>query len=336
MRQIRHGAPGVFAELAELAYSGTMKFVLGLDGGGSKTECVVMDAEQAVRAQGRSGPSNPMRVGFGGALAAVCEAARWAMQDAKVRTEDVAGICAGLAGTAANEAARKMKRLLMEEYPGRVVHVCTDLELTLEATGEGAAIVLVAGTGSAAVGRDRQGRIARVGGHGPLLGDEGSAYDIGKRAAIAALREYDRTGQTSELGARILKELRLNDWQEFQTRVHAVPDEVFPRIFPVIGQAADEGHHGAQELLQLAAAELAWLVNDLVERLNLRHERCLLVKSGGTVHRSRYFDEQLNQRLQDAAPFAEFGSMAMTAAEAAARIALRLLNSPERIHCDGV
>jgi len=266
-----------------------------------------------------------MRVGFGGALASVCEAARWAMQDAKVSVDEVEGLCAGLAGTAHAEAARKMKRLLTEEYPGRVVHVCTDLELTLEATGSGPAIVLVAGTGSAAVGRDVLGHIARVGGHGPLLSDEGSAYDIGKRAAMAAIREYDHTGINSAMGERILKELGVANWQEFQTRVHALPDEVFPRIFPVVGKSADEGDSTAREYLQTAAAELAWLVNDLVDRLDLRDRKFLLVMTGGMVQRSRYFDEQVNQRLREVAPLAEFGALAMTAAEAAALMALRLV-----------
>ncbi len=303
--------------------------MLGFDGGGTKTECVLMDEEKSVRAQGRSGPSNPTRVGFGGALASVSEAARLALQNARIPLEDVAGICAGLAGTGDADAARKMKRLLGEEYSGRVVHVCTDLDLTLEATGEGPAIVLVAGTGSAAVGRDRQGKIARMGGHGPLLGDEGSAYDIGKRAAIAELRGYDRDGVISAFGTKILKELGMESWEEFQTRVYAVPDEVFPRIFPVVAKAADEGEAGAQELLQLAAAELAWLANDLVDRLNLREQKFLLVKTGGMLQRSKYFDEQLNLRLHEAEPQAEFGALAMTTAEAAARMALRMLRSKD-------
>jgi N-acetylglucosamine kinase-like BadF-type ATPase len=314
-----------------------MKYVLGFDGGGTKTECVLMDAEKNVCAQGRSGPSNPLRVGFGGSLAAVCEAGLLAMRNGKISLEDVAGLCAGLAGAAQPDAARKMKRLLSEEYPGRDVHVCTDLELTLEATGDGPAIVLVAGTGSAAVGRDAHGRIASVGGHGPLLGDEGSAYDIGKRAAMAALREYDRSNVTSPFGAKMLKELGVNSWQEFQTRAHAVPDDVLPRIFPLVARAADEGEPSAQELLKLAAAELGCLVNDLVERLKLREQRFLLVKSGGAIQRSRYFDEQLNERLRAAAPHAEFGALLTTAAEAAARIALRRLSSEgsERIEPDG-
>jgi N-acetylglucosamine kinase-like BadF-type ATPase len=312
---------------AILAYSGVMKYVLGFDGGGTKTECVLMDAERNVRSQGRSGPSNPLRVGFGGSLAAVCEAGRLALQNAKVSNEQVAGLCAGLAGTGQAEAARKMKRLLGQEYPGALVEVCTDLELTLEATGDGPAIVLVAGTGSAAVGRDAEGNTVRVGGHGPLLGDEGSAYDIGKRAAIAQLRYYDRNGHTSASGAKILKELGVESWQEFQARVHAVPDELFPKIFPVVARAADEGDTEAQELLQSAATELSLLVNDLVSRLNLREQKFLLVKTGGMLQRSRYFDERLNERLRTAAPQAEFGALAVAAAEAAARIALRMVRS---------
>src|ERR1700749_2177619 len=147
-----------------------MRFVLGFDGGGTKTDCVLMDEQQQVRSRARGGPSNPMRVGFGGALASVCEAARVAIHDADLTAEQIAVLCTGLAGTSAPEAETKMRRLLRQEFPASAVHVCSDLDLTLEATGSGPAIVLIMGTGSAAVGRDEEGRISRIGGHGPLLG----------------------------------------------------------------------------------------------------------------------------------------------------------------------
>jgi glucosamine kinase len=300
-----------------------MRFVLGFDGGGTKTECVLMDEGRRVRASARAGPSNPMRVGFGGALAAVCEAGQMAMQNAKLSLEELSGLCAGLAGAAQPESERKMKKLLAEEFPGKLVHVCTDLDLTLEATGSGPAIVLIAGTGSAAVGRGCDGQMARVGGHGPLLGDEGSAYDIGRRAAIEALRASDRGIANSSLASRILRELRVGDWEEFHLRVYSIPDEVFPRIFPVVAAAAEEGDQSARELLQDAALALAGLVTDLVERLQLKSQRFLLVKSGGMVGRTPYFDQLIDERLRLAAPQAEFGALAMTAAEAAAAMALR-------------
>jgi N-acetylglucosamine kinase-like BadF-type ATPase len=284
-----------------------------------------MDERGRVGATGRSGPSNPMRVGFGGALAAVCEAGRLAMQNGKIGLADIGAVCAGLAGAAQPESERKMQKLLSEEFPGKLVKVCTDLDLTVEATGDGPAIVLVAGTGSAAVGRQKNGPILRVGGHGPLLGDEGSAYDVGRRATIAALREADRGRTDSPLAARILKELRVGDWEDLHLRVYSVPDEVFPRIFPVVATAADEGDREARAHLDHAAMELAGLVSDLVERLELKEQKFQLVKSGGMVGRSRYFDRLLDERLKVAARYVEFGELVVSASEAAARLALRMM-----------
>jgi len=317
-----------YAETARLAYALGMRFVLGLDGGGTKTECVLMDEAGLIRAEGRSGPSNPMRVGFGGALAAVCEAGRAAMQYAKLSAGDISVVCAGLAGAAQPESQRKMKKLLSEEFPTQIVHVCTDVDLRLEATGEGRAIVLNVGTGTFAVGRDLNGQVIRVGGHGPLLGDEGSAYDVGRRATIAALRAADRGEADSPLAARILRDLRAEDWEDLQLRVYRAPDEVFPRIFPIVTAAADEGDSEARMLLQHAAGELSGLLVDLMVRLDLNDEKFLLVKSGGMVGHSAYFDKLLDQRLRMAAPYAQFGALIVTAAQAAARLALRLLPAP--------
>jgi N-acetylglucosamine kinase-like BadF-type ATPase len=314
-----------YSERAWLTYALNMRYVLGMDGGGTKTECVLMDETGLVRAEGKSGPSNPMRVGFGGALVAACEAARSAISNAKLSVNDVRAVCAGLAGAAQPESQRKMKKLLSEEFPTQVVEVCTDVDLKLEATGEGRAIVLNVGTGTFAVGRDLNGQAIRVGGHGPLLGDEGSAYDVGRRAMIAALRASDRGEADSPLAARILREMRATDWEDLQLRVYRVPDEVFPRIFPIVTSAADEGDQEARELLKEAAGELAGLVGDLMERLKLEEEKFLLVKSGGMVGRSVYFDKLLDERLRVIAPKAEFGELVVTAAEAAARLALRML-----------
>lgn len=311
--------------MERLAYALGMRMVLGFDGGGTKTECVLMDEAYRVRGTARSGPSNPMRVGFGGALASVCEAGQLALQNAKVSQAEISAICAGLAGAAQPESERKMKKLLAAEFPGKLVQICTDLDLTLEATGSGAAIVLVAGTGSAAVGRGADGQMARVGGHGPLLGDEGSAYAIGQRAAIEGLRAADRGLPNSPLATRILRELGAADWEEFQLRVYSGADEVFPRIFPVVATAAEEGDDTARALLREAAEALASLVADLVERLKLKSHNFLLVKSGGMVGRATYFDQLMDEKLRLAAPYAQFGDLTMTAAEAAARLALRMM-----------
>ena len=305
-----------------------MRFVLGFDGGGTKTECVLMGEDRRVVAQSRGGPSNPMRVGFGGTLASICEAARVAILSAGIPALEVRSLCAGLAGTAHAQAAQKMKRLLEEEFAGKLVRVCTDLELTLAGTGEGAAIVLIAGTGSAAVGRDAQGQTGRVGGHGYLLGDEGSAYHVGQRAMSGALRHFERTGTDTPLGKRILAETGWPAWGELQSRVNSTPDDVLPRLFPVVIQAAELGDADACALLDDCATALAGLVRDLAERLHLQSEKFLLARTGGMLGRSKFLDQRLDSYLREAAPFGQFGALRMTPAEAAAHLALRLLRSP--------
>jgi glucosamine kinase len=287
-----------------------------------------MDELLRVRAESRSGPSNPLRVGFGGALASVCEAARLAMQTAGVSSQEVAVICAGLAGTAQLDARQKMRRLLAEEFSGKLVEVCTDLELSLESAGEGPAIVLIAGTGSAAVGRGVQGQILRVGGHGTLLSDEGSSYDVGRRAASTALREFDRCGANTALGLKILRETDAADWQEFQSRAQAIPDEVFPKLFSVVAEFAAQGDLEATALLHQAVLDLVGLVSDLIGRLQLGDRRFLFLKSGGMLGRYPQLDAELDKYLLEAAPHAEFGALAISPAEAAARMAVRLLPQP--------
>jgi N-acetylglucosamine kinase-like BadF-type ATPase len=302
-----------------------MRYVLGLDGGGTKTECVLMDESRRVVATSPGGPSNPMRVGFGGALAAVCEAVRRAITAAKISSDAVASLCAGLAGTAYPESGRKMRMLLEEEFPGKLVRVCTDMDLTLAAIGDGAAIVLIAGTGSAAIGRDARGNSARVGGHGYLLGDDGSAYHVGQRAVLEALRHFERTGADAPLGTKILSEIGAATWADLQSRVYAAPDEVFPRLFPMMLQAAEAGDAAARSLLDDCAAALAALVGDLAERLQLQSQKFRQAKTGGMLGRSAWFDERLAQYLRKAAPLAEFSDLKISPAEAAAHLALQLL-----------
>jgi N-acetylglucosamine kinase-like BadF-type ATPase len=326
----RGNAFGTLSALAvpkcgRVAYAFSMRYVLGLDGGGTKTECVLMDDSRHIVASSRGGPSNPMRVGFGGALAAVCEAVRVATATAKVSNNDVVSLCAGLAGTAYPESGRKMRLLLEEEFPGKLVRVCTDMDLTLEAIGHGAAIVLIAGTGSAAIGRDARGNTARVGGHGYLLDDEGSAYHVGQRAVVESLRHFERTGTDTATGKKILSEIGAATWADLQSRVYAAPDQVFPRLYPTLLHASEEGDASARSLLENCAAALAELVGDLAERLQLQSQQFLLAKTGGMLCRSAWFDERLDRYLRKAAPHAQFSDLQFSPAEAAAHLALRLL-----------
>lgn len=320
-----------------------MRFVLGFDGGGTKTDCVLLDESSKLLAKSQAGPSNPLRVGFGAAISAIREAARLAIAQASMAGDSrAAAICAGLAGAGPAESAEKIYALLAAEFAESKVQVCTDLELALAATGDGPAIVLLAGTGSFAAGRNAAGETARAGGYGSQIGDEGSAYDIGRRAVLTAMHENDRTGANSGLGRPLLRELGCVDWSGVKARAQAASDEVFPRLFSVVAALADSyetsvgpaAKSSAQGILRAAAFDLAMLAENLAERLKLRDMKFFLAKTGGMMGRCKFLDAQLDERLRYLFPMAELGELRMSPAEAAARLALRLLASGGKTNGD--
>lgn len=307
-----------------------MGIVLGFDGGGTKTDCVLMDERGHVLARAQAGPSNPLRVGFGAAIAAVRDAARAAMAQASAGASNdtkIAALCAGLAGAGPPESAEKARALLAAEFPESRIRICTDLDLALAAAGDGPAIVLLAGTGSFTVGRNSSGETARAGGYGSQIGDEGSAYDVGRRAVLAAMHENDRTGGDSALGQRLLRELGCSNWSEVKVRAQTASDEVFPRLFSVVASLADIQDPASQGILRAAAFDLALLAENLAQRLRLSGTPFYLAKTGGMMGRCRFFDAQLDERLRNVFPEAEIGGLRVSPPEAAARLALELIST---------
>jgi N-acetylglucosamine kinase-like BadF-type ATPase len=298
-----------------------MRYVLGFDGGGTKTECVLMDAAGKISARSISGPSNPYRVGVESATREIEKAADLCLREAGARRDAVVAIGAGLAGTGNPELKEGMRASLAAGFPGAVVSIFTDLESALAAANPGPVIVLVAGTGSAAIGRNAQGQIWRTGGQGPRLGDDGSAFDIGSRAVARAMKEREEQGADSVLGRKILEQLGYASWQELRERATGQPDTVFPLVFPVVAAAADVGDGAARDILLQAAGELASLVNAVAEHSGQGREEIKIVKMGGMVGRCVYFDEQLDAALKRALPGARIGGLRMSPAEAAARAA---------------
>lgn len=304
-----------------------MRCALGFDGGGTKTDCVLALESSDVRVHAQAGPSNPFRVGFGAALVSLRQAAELALANAKLTTADVAAVCAGLAGLGQAGDAEKLRVLLAAEFPQAAIRICTDLDLLVAAAPPGPVILLVAGTGSAAIGRSPSGEIVRVGGHGPMISDEGSAYDIGRRAVITAQREYDRIGKNSTLGERILREMGSIQWPELRKRIQSAPDEVFPRLFSVVAALGDNRDETSQDILRAAALKLASISATLADRLHLGDTRFPLIKTGGMIGRSKYLDAQLHERLRVTLPNGEARPLDITPAEAAARLALEALRA---------
>src|SRR5262245_56920976 len=117
---------------------------LGFDGGGTKTECVILDFEGKTIGRGTAGPSNPLRVGFDAAFKELAEAAVQALGSAHRKPRQIHAVCAGLAGGGQRDVVRKVLPFLAREFPDAFSHVTTDADVALEAAvGTGPGVVLL-------------------------------------------------------------------------------------------------------------------------------------------------------------------------------------------------
>jgi len=271
----------------------TRALLLAVDGGGTRTQALVADAEGVVLGRGLGPGSNLHNMEFERSCRALTTAIDGALMAAlglgsdgagRWRDVPIAAACFGLSGVDVPEDAEQVSAWVREQRIAPRFAVVNDCELVLAAgTPEGWGVAVVSGTGSVCLARAPGGEMARVGGWGPLLGDEGSGYDIGLRALRLATQSADGRASATPLLAAVLRYLGLDDPSALIREVHA------PRIVPadvaglatVVSELAEAGEPAAAAVIASAAAELARHVDTAVLRLRLT--RPPLALGGGAL-----------------------------------------------------
>ncbi len=247
-----------------------MAYYLGIDGGGSKTRCVVGD-ESSLLATAAAGPSNITRVGEARARESLHQAIREVCAAAKIDPGQLRRVCIGAAGAGREEIASIVRSIVAEVIPGEI-EVVGDMQIALEAAfGTGPGVVVIAGTGSIAYGRDAKGRTARAGGWGFAISDEGSAHWIGREAVSAFLRAMDEGDQVAEgqLFHDLTAAWNIRSIEEAVRTANSAPD--FAALFPAVLSAASAWDAVAQRVLAQAGAELAQLAGIVIRGLFPEH-----------------------------------------------------------------
>jgi N-acetylglucosamine kinase-like BadF-type ATPase len=303
-------------------------YFLGFDGGGTKTEGILADQQGCVIARALAGPSNPLRTGYARAWFALSEVGYLLLAKANIHAEHVRAVCAGLGGAGRHGVVGRVSAFLEGSYPNATVRVTTDLEIAVEAAfGSAEGIILLAGTGSAAFGRDFAGRTARAGGLGPWVSDEGGAFDIGRQAVRAVTLAAEHRGPATALSGRLFQMHRSSRWDALAEQISKNPDDVFPRTFPLVAELADKGDSVSRQILTGAAASLAGLAAAVAGELGWEERDVLLARMGGVHGRSKFLDAAIEAELQQRLPHAYVVGAEMSPAEAAVRMAERLVGT---------
>ncbi|HTS37225.1 MAG TPA: BadF/BadG/BcrA/BcrD ATPase family protein [Candidatus Solibacter sp.] len=310
-----------------------MPYYLGIDGGGTKTTCVVGD-DARILATAISGPSNIVRVGEAQTRASLLEAVQQVCRGAGISPTEISRTCVGGSGAARAELAAVIRKIL-SEMVSTPVDVVGDHQTTLAAAfGEGPGVIVIAGTGSIAYGRDHNGRTARAGGWGFAIGDEGSAHWIGRTTVNAILRAADVSGEdagshdkpSSPLVSALFEAWGVTSLLGLARAANAVPPPDFAALFPAVSASAvsESGDPLAAEVLTAAGRELARLAAAITPRLFPSSISTIAVAtSGGVFRHSAQVREVFYNELRSREPRAAIHPEVVDPVEGALRLARR-------------
>lgn len=300
------------------------RLFVGVDGGGSGSRALVTDAggRELGRADGPPAAVDPTDPAA--AVRAALRTVRSAVEEAGGELP-AASLCAALAGAGGAAERAAVEEGLREAGAAERVRATTDAEAALEdAFGPGPGVVLVAGTGSCAWARGRDGRTARAGGWGPVAGDEGSGYDLGRRALRAATRAADGRGPPTRLLQAALAATgsdsvrQLARWAAEAERAEAAA------LAPRVVEAAAAGDPVASRLVSWARAELVNAARAAAAGAGLSVRGAAVALAGGLV------DPGGPLRPEAAAALRDAGFRVLTDAVDGARGAARLARDARR------
>jgi N-acetylglucosamine kinase-like BadF-type ATPase len=273
-----------------------MEYVIGVDGGGSKTEAASTLINGKLVKRHISGSININAVGFEEAKRNLLEALE------AVKLEGKAKVCVIGAAGLENERNRELiMDALKEDYAEKVI-LTSDAKIAYKATprGEGEKMILICGTGSIAY-MEVNGKPLRAGGWGYLLGDEGSGFWIARKAISKILRGYDEGKQPTNLALKIMGKLNADKPQKIVEKVYGGMGIVeIAKIAEDVAKAFEEGDEEAGEIMMEAAWELARLIKTLIRRSGVN--KCEVYCSGGVFKTSSKLIDAIRRYVESEYP----------------------------------
>src|SRR5688572_6284903 len=274
------------------------RYFVGIDGGGTRTTAVVIDeaGKELARLDGDAGRVDVLEPEAGAHTLA--DLAAHALADARV-TQLPSVLCCALAGAGREPERVSIERALSSLRIAEQVHVVGDFEAAMhDAFGAHPGIMVIAGTGSSAWGRAPDGRCVRAGGWGHLIGDEGSAFALGRVALMLALREFDGRGENGGFMPAVLARTGVQSEEGLVRWAAGAGKGDVAALAPIVFDAAQRGSLSAQDAIEDAAAEIAMHVAALYDRLGPWDEPPAVALAGGLIEPGRPMREAVLREIE--------------------------------------
>lgn len=303
-----------------------MRYVIGLDAGGTKTSAVVLDESKRAVGRGAGGPGNYHSAGKAGTLAAIQQAIDGALAQAQLTRADIRGACFAMSGVDRPADYAVAETFAQTALPGVPTRICNDaIAALVSGAGKVEGIVVIAGTGSIVYGFAPDGRSARAGGWGYHLGDEGSGWWLAEQALFAIARAHDGRGPATALTDQFLAHLSLTKPADLIGWAYspAWTRDGVASLAVLTLDAAQAGDAVALQIVQQGVDALAQAAQIVAHKLDMRSAPFDVVLCG-SLFRSTLYAHALRRALSERTAHARPILPTVDAAVGAAWLALEM------------
>jgi N-acetylglucosamine kinase-like BadF-type ATPase len=282
-----------------------MKYLIGIDGGGTKTKCLVTDINLNPVYECTGGSSNLLINSLDKVANTIFKLLEKCKKNIHFDYKNIASLVLGTAGAGRKSDAKNFEKRFLAFLKNKRItlkffHVESDARITLEGAFSGKpGCILISGTGSIMFGKDSKGNIHRVGGFGRFIGDEGSGYSIGRKGLSALSKFYDGRGEATLLSKLVSKHYKISGDEKLITEVYSHKLDIASAARLVL-YAAKKDDPVCVRILEEEADELILHIYAIKRKLKL--SRFKLALFGSIITNDNYFSKTFLRKIKKRLP----------------------------------
>jgi N-acetylglucosamine kinase-like BadF-type ATPase len=306
-----------------------MKYLIGIDAGGTKTKCAVADLTGNILLTEAGKSVNYLIAGADNTSANLFGLIFQCLKKLDGNFSEVQQIVIGIAGAGRLKDAKQLERSFVKYSKSKKVKinpvkVVSDASIALEGVFPGKpGCILIAGTGSILFGKDVKGKIHSVGGFGRLIGDEGSGYSIGRKALQAVSRELDGRAEQTLITKTLFDQMNISDSEELITKIYKENFDI-ASIAPIVILSAEKKDKPAQRILNEEAEELALHIKSMIRKMNIK--KLNVAFTGGLISNKNFYSTLLTKKIKSSLPNVTISKPRLSPVEGAILMAKENLN----------
>jgi len=276
-----------------------MKYLIGIDGGGSRSTCVISDISGEILYRCSGGPTNILRYDHSEVNISLLKLINEGLEKINAGQPEVSAIVLGTAGAGKKENAESFEKSFTEfliQNNISMFKVVSDAQIALEGAFSGKpGSILIAGTGSIIFGKNENGEIFRLGGFGNKIGDEGSGYSIGRKGLNLISKEFDNRSGKSKLKDLLIEKFNINSGEKLIDEIYKNDFDI-ASVAPLVIDAAENSDPPSVKILDEESDELILHIKKMKELLSI--EKMKLCFIGSLISKSNFYSRLLKSKVK--------------------------------------